>query len=75
VTIGEYAFVGAGTVVTRSVPAYALVVGNPSRQIGWMSRHGERLALPVEGEGEAVCSASGECYRLSAAGLELLGEG
>ncbi|MFZ4428003.1 MAG: acyltransferase, partial [Saprospiraceae bacterium] len=48
-TIGEYAFIGAGTVVLRDVPAYALVVGNPGRQIGWMSEHGERLYFGPEG--------------------------
>lgn len=56
VTIGNYAFVGAGAVVTHDVPDYALVVGVPARQIGWMSESGERLALPVDGVGRAVCS-------------------
>ncbi len=70
VTIGQYAFVGAGAVVTRSVPDYALVLGNPSRHVGWVSRHGERLPLPVEGAGEAVCPATGERYRLSAEGVK-----
>lgn len=65
VTIGQYAFVGAGAVVTRDVPDFALVVGTPARQIGWMSRHGERLDLPLQGEGEARCPATGERYRLS----------
>jgi UDP-2-acetamido-3-amino-2,3-dideoxy-glucuronate N-acetyltransferase len=63
-TIGEHAFVGAGAVVSRDVPAFALVVGVPARRIGWMSRHGERLPLPVKGQGEAACPATGERYRL-----------
>jgi len=70
VTIGEYAFVGAGAVINRDVPAHALMVGVPARRVGWMSRHGERLALPASGEGEAACPATGERYRLDAEGLE-----
>ena len=65
VTIGDHAFVAAGAVVNRDVKAYALVAGVPGRRIGWMSRHGERLDLPLEGEGEAICPASGERYELS----------
>lgn len=65
VTIGEYAFVGAGAVVTRDVSAYALMAGNPAKQIGWMSRYGERLDLPLTGEGLASCPATGEQYRLT----------
>lgn len=61
-TIGEYAFIGAGTVVLRDVPAYALVVGNPGRQIGWMSEHGERLYFGPEGY--AVCPGAGFRYQL-----------
>ena len=63
-TIGEHAFVGAGALVNRDVPAHALMVGVPARRIGWMSRHGERLALPARGHGEAACPATGERYRL-----------
>jgi len=64
VTIGEFAFVGAGAVVNRDVPAFALIVGVPGRLIGWMSRHGERLALPVEGDAVTTCPHTGEQYRL-----------
>jgi UDP-2-acetamido-3-amino-2,3-dideoxy-glucuronate N-acetyltransferase len=60
--IGEFAFIGAGAVVTKKVPAYALVVGNPSKQIGWMSEYGHRLNF--DENGEAVCPESGEKYNL-----------
>lgn len=60
--IGEYAFIGAGAVVTRTVEPYALVVGNPARRIGWMSRCGHRLRFDTEGR--ASCPESGEEYRL-----------
>ena len=63
-TVGEHAFVAAGAVVNRDVKAYALMAGVPARQIGWMSRHGERLTLPMRGNGEANCPATGERYRL-----------
>ena len=63
--IGEYAFIGAGTVINRDVPAYALMVGVPGRQIGWMSRNGARLDLPAEGEAVAACPETGERYQLS----------
>lgn len=66
VTIGEYAFVGAGAVVNSDVPDFALVVGVPARRIGWMSRYGERLDLPADGDGEAVCPHTGERYVLAA---------
>lgn len=69
-TIGEHAFVGAGAVVNRNVPAYALVVGVPARQIGWMSEFGEQLPLPVEGNGVAVCSQTGARYLLHGGRLE-----
>lgn len=64
-SIGEFSFVGAGAVVNKDVPPYALVVGVPARQIGWMSEFGERLALPVRGEGEATCPHTGQRYVLS----------
>ncbi|MFG6178943.1 acyltransferase [Halomonas sp. THAF12] len=64
VTIGEYAFVGAGALVNRDVPAYALMVGVPSTQVGWMSEYGEQLDLPLEGYGEAVCQHTGARYLL-----------
>jgi UDP-2-acetamido-3-amino-2,3-dideoxy-glucuronate N-acetyltransferase len=60
--IGAYAFIGAGAVVTKTVPAYALVVGNPAKHIGWMSEYGHRLSFNEEGI--AVCEESGQHYQL-----------
>jgi UDP-2-acetamido-3-amino-2,3-dideoxy-glucuronate N-acetyltransferase len=73
VTIGEYAFVGAGAVINSDVPDFALVVGVPARRIGWMSRHGERLDLPVDGDGEAVCPHTGERYVVTSGACRLAG--
>lgn len=64
VTVGEYAFVGAGAVVNHDVPDYALMVGVPARQIGWMSQHGERLNLPLSGNAQTVCEQTGNRYEL-----------
>lgn len=64
ITIGEFAFVGAGSVVNKDVKPYALMVGVPAKQIGWMSEYGERLDLPLEGEGVAICSHTGAKYML-----------
>jgi UDP-2-acetamido-3-amino-2,3-dideoxy-glucuronate N-acetyltransferase len=61
-TIGEYAFIGAGAVVTKEVKPYALIVGNPAKQIGWMSEYGHRLRF--DENGKAVCPESGDEYRL-----------
>lgn len=61
--IGEFAFIGAGAVITKPVPAYALVVGNPAKQIGWMSEHGHRLHFNPNGE--ATCPESGQLYILT----------
>ncbi|GLK88928.1 UDP-2-acetamido-3-amino-2,3-dideoxy-D-glucuronate N-acetyltransferase [Pseudomonas turukhanskensis] len=64
VTVGEFAFVGAGAVINRDVPAYALMVGVPGRQIGWMSEYGEQLQLPLSGGGQARCAHSSATYVL-----------
>ena len=71
VEIGQYAFVGAGAVVNRDVPAFALMVGVPARHIGWMSRFGERLPLGIKGDGMAVCAHTGDRYVLTQGVLRL----
>ena len=65
VVIGNYSFVGAGAVVNKDVPAYALVVGVPAKQIGWISEHGERLNLPLSGRAEARCDHTNSRYLLN----------
>jgi UDP-2-acetamido-3-amino-2,3-dideoxy-glucuronate N-acetyltransferase len=72
VTIGEFAFIGAGAVVNKDVPAFALMVGVAARQIGWMSVVGEQIPLPLEGSGEYVCPNSGQRYRLDGKLLECI---
>lgn len=75
VRIGQHAFVAAGAVVNRDVPDFALMAGVPARHIGWMSRHGERLGLPLSGEGEAQCPHTGERYVLEAGVCRLANQG
>ena len=70
-TVGAHAFVGAGAVVNHDVADFALVVGVPARQVGWMSRYGERLALPLKGDGEAVCAHTGDRYVLKGSTVTL----
>lgn len=64
VTIGQFAFIGAGSVITKNVKPYALMVGVPAKQIGWMSEYGEQLALPLKGEAETTCPHTGKKYQL-----------
>jgi len=73
-TVGRHAFIGAGAVINRDVPDFALMVGVPARQIGWMSRFGERLELPLASAQpiEAVCPHTGDRYRLSGQQLQLI---
>ena len=70
-TIGIHSFVGAGAVVVKDVADFSLVVGVPAIQIGWMSRHGERLDLPLSGIGTAICPVTGEKYRLENGRVEV----
>ena len=64
ITVGKFAFIGAGAVVNKDVPDYALVVGVPSKQIGWMSEYGEKLDLPVLGSAQTTCKHTGQQYQL-----------
>ena len=70
VSIGAYAFVGAGAVINKDINQYALVVGVPGKQIGWMSEFGEQLDLPLSGNAEAICSHTGDKYVLTGTNLE-----
>lgn len=72
VTIGQHAFVGAGSVITKDVADFALMMGVPARQAGWMSRYGERLQLPLTGQGEARCPHTGDRYVLEGKAVRLV---
>jgi UDP-2-acetamido-3-amino-2,3-dideoxy-glucuronate N-acetyltransferase len=65
IEIGRYAFIGAGSVVTRNIPNYALVVGTPARQIGWMSEHGNRIELSLQGDTMYTCEVTGDVYTIN----------
>lgn len=64
VTIGEYAFIGAGSVVNKNVSPFALMVGVPAKQIGWITKFGEQMNLPMKGEGEYICPHTNDKYQL-----------
>lgn len=64
ITVGEYAFIGAGAVINKNVKPYALMVGVPARQIGWVSEFGDQLDIPLRGEEEVVCKTTGDVYAL-----------
>jgi UDP-2-acetamido-3-amino-2,3-dideoxy-glucuronate N-acetyltransferase len=64
VTIGEFAFIGAGAVVNKDVKSYALMMGVPAKQVGWMSEHGEQIPLPTQGEGQYTCPQTRQVYIL-----------
>ncbi len=74
VEIGQFAFIAAGAVINRDVPDYALMAGVPAKQIGWMSKYGERLDLPLEGDAETTCAATGQKYVLTNDRLAAVGD-
>ncbi|MDX2506495.1 MAG: acyltransferase [Gammaproteobacteria bacterium] len=74
VTIGKYAFIGAGAVINKDVPPYALMVGVPAKQIGWMSEYGEKLDLPLTGDAETTCKHTGQEYILVKGAVESIAE-
>jgi UDP-2-acetamido-3-amino-2,3-dideoxy-glucuronate N-acetyltransferase len=73
VTIGAFAFIGAGAVISKDVPSYALMAGVPAKQIGWMSQHGEQIPLPLSGEGQYTCPHTGHKYELKGDSLMFSG--
>ena len=74
ITIGEYAFIAAGAVITKDVKAYALMAGVPAKQIGWMSEYGEQIDLPLNGQGTYHCPHTGTEYMLSGSELRRTGD-
>ncbi len=74
ITIGKYAFIGAGTVVNKDVKPFALMVGVPAKQIGWMSIYGEKLNIPLKGDLEVTCPYTKQLYRLQGEELTLISE-
>jgi len=64
VTIGKFSFIGAGAVISKDVPNYALMVGVPAKQVGWMSEYGEKLDLPLKGNAETICKHTNQKYQL-----------
>jgi UDP-2-acetamido-3-amino-2,3-dideoxy-glucuronate N-acetyltransferase len=72
-TIGKFAFVGAGAVVNKDVPDYALMVGVPAKQIGWMSEYGEKLDFPITGNAKTTCEYTGKKYRLKDSQVSVIG--
>jgi UDP-2-acetamido-3-amino-2,3-dideoxy-glucuronate N-acetyltransferase len=74
ITIGQYAFIGAGTVVNKDVKPFALMVGVPAKQIGWMSIYGEKLDIPLKGDLEITCPHTQQLYRLQGDELTLISE-
>ena len=73
VIISEFAFVGAGALINKDVPAYALMVGVPARQIGWMSEYGEKLDLPLSGNANVSCERTGQKYQLKDGQVSVIG--
>lgn len=73
ITIGEFAFIGAGAVVNKNVKPYALMVGVPAKQMGWMSEYGEQIPLPLQGQGQYTCPYTAQTYRLIGESLKVSG--
>lgn len=73
ITVGEYAFIGAGAVVNKNIKPFALMVGVPAKQIGWISEYGEKLDLPLSGNAETICKHSGKKYQLKDSNVLVIG--